>query len=68
MRAERRTERGLRSHLSGLAAEEAVARQYDGAGRPVCARRWRGSAGEIDLIARYVERMLSAGLNQKDPE
>jgi putative endonuclease len=47
-----RADRGLRAHLAGLSAEEAVARHYDGAGQPVCARRWRGRHGEIDLIAR----------------
>ena len=25
---------------------------YERTGRQICARRWRGSAGEIDLIAR----------------
>lgn len=43
---------GLRSHLAGLAAEDAVARHYDLSGRAICARRWRGEAGEIDLVAR----------------
>ncbi|MEY4697019.1 MAG: hypothetical protein RIT14_1447 [Pseudomonadota bacterium] len=43
---------GLRSYHAGLAAEDQVARFYDRSGRAVCARRWRGSAGEIDLIAR----------------
>jgi putative endonuclease len=43
---------GARSFHAGIAAEQAVARLYDGAGRKVCARRWRGSAGEVDLIAR----------------
>ena len=43
---------GATSYHSGLAAEEQVAQLYSRSGRPVCARRWRGSAGEIDLIAR----------------
>lgn len=43
---------GARSYHAGLAAEEQVANLYSRSGRPVCARRWRGSAGEIDLIAR----------------
>lgn len=29
-----------------------MARLYGRSGRAVCARRWRGEAGEIDLIAR----------------
>ena len=43
---------GARSYQAGLAAEEQVAQFYDRSGRMVCARRWRGSGGEIDLIAR----------------
>ncbi len=43
---------GARSYHAGLAAEEQVATFYSRSGRSVCARRWRGSAGEIDLIAR----------------
>ncbi|OYU38400.1 MAG: hypothetical protein CFE33_16195 [Pseudorhodobacter sp. PARRP1] len=43
---------GARSYHAGFSAEEQVAQLYDRAGRTVCARRWRGSAGEIDLIAR----------------
>ncbi|WP_054005395.1 YraN family protein [Cypionkella psychrotolerans] len=43
---------GARSYHAGFAAEEQVAQLYDRSGRVVCARRWRGSAGEIDLIAR----------------
>jgi putative endonuclease len=43
---------GARSYHAGLAAEEQVAQFYSRSGREVCARRWRGTAGEIDLIAR----------------
>lgn len=43
---------GARSYYAGLAAEDQVARLYSQSGRDVCARRWRGSGGEIDLIAR----------------
>ncbi|HEX9859240.1 MAG TPA: YraN family protein [Paracoccaceae bacterium] len=43
---------GLVSYHAGLAAEAAVARHYASSGRVIAASRWRGSAGEIDLIAR----------------
>lgn len=43
---------GKVSYLAGLAAEAAVARHYADRGRCITARRWRGHAGEIDLIAR----------------
>lgn len=43
---------GAVSHQAGLAAEEQVARLYSRTGRVIAARRWRGQAGEIDLIVR----------------
>ncbi len=43
---------GSRSYHAGFAAEEQVASLYGRSGRAVCARRWRGASGEIDLIAR----------------
>ena len=48
-----RSLRGARAHQDGLAAEEAVEREYLRRGLDVAARRWRGKAGgEIDLIFR----------------
>lgn len=41
---------GRTGHMAGLAAEEAVAQDYARRGYPLLARRWRGRAGEIDLI------------------
>jgi putative endonuclease len=43
---------GARSYQAGLAAEAMVEQLYTRSGRQICARRWRGSSGEIDLIAR----------------
>lgn len=43
---------GARSYHAGLAAEGLVEQFYTRSGRPVCARRWRGQSGEIDLVAR----------------
>jgi putative endonuclease len=43
---------GARSYHAGLAAEDQVAQHYERSGRAIAARRWRGAAGEIDLIAR----------------
>lgn len=43
---------GIVSYRAGRAAEDAVARHYERAGRPIAAARWRSAAGEIDLIAR----------------
>ncbi|MET4127896.1 YraN family protein [Roseovarius sp. MBR-6] len=47
-----RQERGRRAFLSGQAAEDMVARLYEGRGVQVLARRWRGISGEIDLVLR----------------
>ncbi|SEO11361.1 putative endonuclease [Gemmobacter aquatilis] len=44
--------RGKMAHHAGQAAEGAVERLYERGGRQIAARRWRGHAGEIDLIAR----------------
>lgn len=43
---------GLVSYHAGMAAEGAVAAQYQGRGHAPAASRWRGTAGEIDLILR----------------
>lgn len=45
-----RQARGLGNYLSGLAAEALVAADYAARGYPVLARRWRGLAGELDLV------------------
>lgn len=50
--------RGVTSYHAGIAAEDQVSRLYDRSGRPVIARRWRGSIGEIDLIAREGETVV----------
>lgn len=44
--------RGQVGYYSGIGAEEAVARDYEGQGARVMARRWRSGAGEIDLVLR----------------
>jgi putative endonuclease len=43
---------GLTGYHAGLAAEDIVARDYARRGHAVARRRWRGQAGEIDLILR----------------
>jgi putative endonuclease len=41
---------GLRSYLSGKAAEDSVVKAYSAQGCRVMCRRWRGPGGEIDLV------------------
>ncbi len=43
---------GITGYLAGLSAEAAVEALYVRAGHALAARRWRGKAGEIDLIFR----------------
>lgn len=46
----RRVRRGQMAYHSGLAAESSVERHYLAQGLTLLERRWRGAAGEIDLI------------------
>lgn len=48
--ARARADRGRASYLSGLAAEDIVARDYARRGHPLRDSRWRGKRGEIDLV------------------
>lgn len=43
---------GATGFHAGLGAEDAVARVYRDAGYEVAETRWRGTAGEVDLILR----------------
>lgn len=43
---------GSLNYQSGLAAEDCALGHYTRAGAELLARRWRGRAGEIDLIVR----------------
>ncbi|WP_147125910.1 YraN family protein [Shimia ponticola] len=47
---------GLVSYLAGLAGEDSVIRHYRRDGWLPVAQRWRGEAGEIDLIFQRQER------------
>lgn len=47
-----RVARGLTAQASGARAEDRVADRYAAAGCDILERRWRGTAGEIDLILR----------------
>ena len=49
---------GAVGYHAGLVAEDIVASDYARRGRPVAHRRWRGSGGEIDLIAREGDRVV----------
>ena len=61
----RRT-RGRLACLSGTMAEESVARLLEGRGVTVLARRWRGKAGEIDLICQNGSSLIFVEVKQSD--
>ncbi|WP_226622394.1 YraN family protein [Alloyangia pacifica] len=48
----RRRSRGEMSYYAGLAAEDAIKRDYERRSYPLLRQRWRGRSGEIDLIFR----------------
>ena len=49
---------GAVSYHAGRCAEDSVAHLYLTSGLQVVARRWRGTAGEIDLIARNGDALV----------
>lgn len=49
---------GSTNFHAGLAAEDAVARNYTRRGLSVAQKRWRGASGEIDLIAREGDGLI----------
>lgn len=59
-----RQARGRVAHVSGSMAEDGVARLLEGKGMAVLARRWRGKAGEIDLICRQGECLVFVEVKQ----
>lgn len=59
-----RKSQGLRAHLAGRAAEEAVLRVYEAQGYSPAATRWRSPAGEIDLILRRGDLVIFVEVKQ----
>ena len=49
---------GAVSYHAGKCAEDSVAQLYLTSGLQVVARRWRGPAGEIDVIARDGDQLV----------
>lgn len=66
MVAQRRRERGRLACLSGAMAEQAVARRLREDGIEILAERWRGKAGEIDLICRQGDCMIFVEVKQAE--
>ena len=49
---------GALNYQSGLAAEDSVERHYEALGAQILVRRWRGKAGEVDLVLRLGDEIL----------
>lgn len=49
---------GSERYHAGLAAEGIVARHYQRRGHAIAAHRWRGTGGEIDLVARHADEVI----------
>ncbi|MBE1291523.1 MAG: hypothetical protein GJ677_03440 [Rhodobacteraceae bacterium] len=54
----RREDTGRSNYLAGQAAEEAVLRDYEARGLTLAKARWRGKAGEVDLILRDGDELV----------
>lgn len=50
--------RGQMADAAGRAAEASVARDYLRRGFDLCASRWRGKGGEIDLVTRHANTFV----------
>lgn len=59
-----RSDRGRTNFHAGHAAELAVARLYESRGVAICARRWRGHSGEIDLVGRLGDEVIVIEVKQ----
>ena len=51
-RSAAKRQRGRMAYHAGIAAENRIAQDYERRGFAIARRRWRGRAGEIDLILR----------------
>ncbi len=64
METNNRHHRGRRAYHAGLAAENRIAQDYERRGFAVARRRWRGAAGEIDLIIRDGQGLIFVEVKQ----
>ena len=55
---------GVTAYHAGIAAEISVARHYERSGFTICAQRWRGGGGEIDLVAKAGEVVVFIEVKQ----
>jgi len=58
--------RGEVAHRAGIAAEDIVAGDYARRGHPTARRRWRGQAGEIDIIVEDGDGLIFVEVKKAD--
>ncbi|SMP29178.1 YraN family protein [Shimia sagamensis] len=54
----RKVDTGRSNYLAGQAAEDMVLRHYEAKGLSLAKARWRGKAGEVDLILRDGDELV----------
>lgn len=59
-----RSDRGRTNFHAGKSAEDAVALHYERLGVTICAKRWRGHVGEIDLVGRLGDEVIVIEVKQ----
>ena len=59
-----RSARGRANYHAGHAAEAAVALHYEAMGVQICARNWRGTIGEVDLVGRQGDVVVFVEVKQ----
>lgn len=64
--AAKKAARGTLNYLSGMAAEDIVTQHYLASGHVVLARRWRGQAGEIDVVFRCMDTLVFVEVKKAD--
>jgi len=62
--SDRSAARGSMAYHAGLAAEGRIAQDYERRGFPVARHRWRGKAGEIDLIVQDGDGLIFIEVKQ----
>lgn len=61
-----RRARGKMAHYAGCSAESAVSRRYSHCNARLLHQRWRGIAGEIDLIFEANDEIVFVEVKQAD--
>jgi putative endonuclease len=64
LKPQQRHHRGKAAYHAGIAAENRIAQDYERRGFAVARRRWRGKAGEIDLILRDASGVVFVEVKQ----